>query len=168
MIFGNPYEFSIFVEVLWRNSGFRDGVFFYVINQNFCLKKMPDNPASVGGNISDLSIVLKNKMANGYENDYLFNLPIEQAYSELRAKRFVPFEEDTPDDAREDYTHAIALCDMIDAEDDEIYLVSNSEGQEKILYKHCHTGEILECILAKGYVLDVMKQTLDWWNNTEK
>ena len=165
MIFGNPDKFSILIDVVeeWSSPDFKEGLFFYIIGDDFCVRRIPDNSATIAVYMHELSLTLKAKVVDGYESAYLFNLPTEQAYSELNAIRFVPFEEDIPADAVEDYTHSITVGDML-SDIDEIYLVSH-DIQEKILYKAPNTGEILECVLEKGYAINTMKQALEWWNS---
>lgn len=166
MIFGNPDKFAIFVDIVreWSNPDFEEGLFLYILGGSFCTSKLPENSATISVYMRELSSTIEKLSSNGYENPHIFNSPIAQAYSELSASRFVPFEEDTPDDAVEDYTHSITIGDMLRGIDDEIYLVSDGVN-EKILCKNNLTKQVSGIVFEQGYVVEVMRNAVNWWSN---
>lgn len=168
MIFGNPDKFAIYIDIVedWSNPSFLEGLFFYIIDAKFCPRIIPKESCTIDFYMSELSSVINKLETTSIKNENLFNLSYKKAHKELSELRFIPYDLYLKTGREEDYTYSITVGEML-SDIGEIFLVSNGE-EEKILYRDPITNEIFTCILDKGYVLSIMKQSLNWWNNFSK
>lgn len=170
MIFGNPYKFAIHVDIVndWCGGGFVEGLFFYMIDGAICPRTLPNVSQNISFQMTEIIRFSRMDQFESRESKHYFNLSTENAFQELMYLSHITLRPDYTDDMPdewESWRHLIWIEDLhFPKPIGDIFLVT-CESREKILYKDPDSGEILDTILEKGYVVKVMQEAINWWNS---
>ncbi len=163
MIFGNPCDFAIYIDVVeeWSFPDSPEGMFAYIIKGEFLPLNITERSCTLGCYIVDLYRTIEWHKKTSVENAEYFHLPPDIAYPKLDAMAHFPFENNYSDSCDEDNTYDITVGEML-SDTKEIFLVSNL-NLEKIIYYSEQEKKPKEVVIKKGKVDKVMSDVITWY-----
>ncbi len=165
MIFGNPCNFAIYIDIVeeWSFPDFPEGMFAYIIKGEFLPLNITERSCTLGSYISDIKSTIEYHKKISIENSEYFHLPPNISHPKLDARAHFPLENNYPDSHDEDNTYDITVGEML-SDIREIFLVSNL-NLEKVIYYSEREKKPKEIVLKKGEVDKIMQNVVTWYES---
>lgn len=153
MIFGNPDYFAIYVDKIadWSYENFDEGVFAYILKNEFFPKNTLNTSSTLGVCHGDLMLLRNNIKINLLDSSEIFNMDDNKIYNYLYELSF-------NSDQVQDLRFLILIGEMIDTTEP-IFAVSHND---KIKFIYLRNKITASFEYKKDDFLNVLDNCIEW------
>lgn len=153
MIFGNPDYFAIYTDKIadWSYENFDEGVFVYILKNEFFPKNIFNISSTLGVYHGDLILLKHNVITNLLDSSEIFNMDDRKIYNYLHDLSF-------KSDQVQDLRFLILIGEMIDTTEP-IFAVSHND-KIKFVYLSNKIATSFEC--KKDDFLNTLDNCIEW------